>query len=940
MMHVNGALVLRMGLRSFTLSLTASLVALIALQGGAATLLVTNTSASGPGSLRQAILDANATNGLDTIIFQIPGTELHTITPTSTLPTITDPVVIDGTTQFGFSGTPRIEISGAYAESSSDGFRLSAGNSTIRGLAITFFGGVAIDVQAPGGTNVIQGNFIGTDPDGTQSRGNGWSAQGGGMWIRSSGNLIGGPYATNRNLISGNNGAGLWLRNCSNNVVQGNLIGTSISGNTALPNTADGVVLFHATANLVGGTLNGARNLISGNGANGINLGEDSEQNLLQGNYVGTDVSGSVALGNSYDGVLVGTASASNTVGGTDAGVRNVISGNGHFGVDLFEAGTSNLVQGNFIGTDAAGKAALRNQGSGVCLSGSHSNLIGGTVIEARNIISANGLMGIAITNASGNVVAGNFVGTDVTGTNGLGNTLAGIQILSGTANRVGGTSPNTRNLISGNGASGLEFMGSASGNVVQGNYIGTDPTGRWALSNKVDGVHLESGGNTIGGAVGGAGNLISGNLNNGITLLGNYAEGNDIQGNLIGTDLTGTAAIPNWQGGVGISGAPSNTIGGTVPGTGNLISGNGSPNKQGGIYLINAGATGNLIQGNRIGTDLSGRLALGNRYEGVFATNTGPNTIGGAAAGAGNLISANGSRGIFLSPAWGTVIQGNLIGVDATGTNPLGNGTIVLAAAVEMEEGSHDNLVGGAKPAAGNRIAFAPFLRSGVRIRNGATNNAILANAIFSNAELGIDLGYGLEGGWGVTPNVPCNTSGGANMAQNYPVLTQAVSGNGTGIRGTLNSRPNRTYTLQFFANAVCNALGYGEGQTYLGQTTVMTIADCNASFLASLPVSVPPGSRITATATDGANNTSEFSACITVAPVPPLTVSLLPATRQLRLSWTNTPSGFVLKQTGNLSPPVQWTAVSDPPGLTNGQFVVTLPVSTNDCFYALSFE
>jgi hypothetical protein len=220
------------------------------------------------------------------------------------------------------------------------------------------------------------------------------------------------------------------------------------------------------------------------------------------------------------------------------------------------------------------------------------------------------------------------------------------------------------------------------------------------------------------------------------------------------------------------------------------------------------------------------------------------------------------------------------------------------------------------------------------VRIRDGSTNNAILGNAIFSNDGFGIDLGN-----YGVNPNIACDAGSGANMAQNYPVLTQAVSGTGTGVRGTLNSRPNRTFLIQFFANPSCDSLGYGEGRTYLGQKSVVTSNDCNVSFVASLPGSVPTGSVITATATDSANNTSEFSACVPVSSVPTLAVGPA-ANHQVSLAWTNTATGFVLEQTDSLSPPVQWTAVTNSPVLTNGQFIVTLSATVTKRFYLLSFQ
>jgi hypothetical protein len=255
---------------------------------------------------------------------------------------------------------------------------------------------------------------------------------------------------------------------------------------------------------------------------------------------------------------------------------------------------------------------------------------------------------------------------------------------------------------------------------------------------------------------------------------------------------------------------------------------------------------------------------------------------------------------------------------------------------------GACNNTIGGAL-GAGNRLAFTQtYLGSGyagVRVRDGSTNNAILGNAIFSNDGLGIDLGN-----YGVNANISCDTGTGAaaNLGQNYPVITQAVSGNGTGIRGTLNSRPNASFLLQFFANPICGSLlfgGNGQGQIYLGQTSVVAGNDCTASFVAAFSSSVPAGYVITATATEGANNTSEFSACVAVGPVPGLSLSLAPS-HQVALAWTNTATGFVLKQTGSLAPPVHWTTVTNTPVVVNGQFVVTLAVGTTNCFYGLHFE
>ena len=460
-----------------TFSLT-GLMAVIATTTHAATLVVTNTATSGPGSLQQAILDANATNGLDTIIFQIPGSGVHTISPTAALPHITDPVVIDGTTQTGYAGKPLIEISGASA-GASDGLLVTAGNTTIRGLAINRFARAGIHLQAPGGSNVVQGNFIGTDPTGTLDRGNGQGTAWSGVWLdASSGNFVGGLDATNRNVISGNEGSGVYVLNCRSNVIQGNLIGTSVSGTTALGNSTNGISLYNAAYNQIGGAAPAARNIISGNGWNGIGLtGAGTTGNLVQGNYIGTSINGNLALANAAAGVALNSAPG-NTIGGTDAGAGNLLSGNSQVGLNLTGPGAdNNLVQGNLIGTDVSGRSALGNAYSGITILNGNSNLIGGTVATALNVISANKQAGVYIsTNSTGNIVQGNYIGVDATGTNALGNVINGVSIDSAASNMVGGAATGAGNIISANTNYGIEIYNApATANTVQGNYIGTD---------------------------------------------------------------------------------------------------------------------------------------------------------------------------------------------------------------------------------------------------------------------------------------------------------------------------------------------------------------------------------------------------------------------------------------------------------------------------------
>lgn len=901
--------------KGIRIALVALSLLLVRLESKGAILVVSNSNDSVPAiawSLRQALIDSNVTNGLDTIIFQIPGGGVHTIMLSSNLPPVIDPVVIDGTSQPGFAGQPLIELNGSGAGPNA-GLRLLAGNSTVWGLAIKHCGTDGIYVEGVG-TNSIQANVISSN------------AQEGVFINGSSGNVLGGTDPTNRNVFAANGDAGIYVLNASGNVVQGNFIGTTVTGTSRLGNINNGIALYNSSANLIGGTTPGARNVVSGNSGSGIYLfGPFATENVVQGNYIGTDVTGTLAISNLADGVTL-QAARNNTIGGSNAGAGNLISGNSLAGVYLNGA-ANNSVQANFIGPDVSGKVALGNRLAGITLSGAKSNLVGGTITAAQNVISGNKQDGIFITtNSTGNLVQGNFIGVDATGTNALRNLFNGISISSAGSNTVGGILAGARNIISGNAFYGIQiFNPGATANLIQGNYIGPDVTGRFALTNLLSGLRIESSANIIGGTSDGARNLISGNRQDGIYLVGAAAVGNFVQGNFIGTRVGGTNGLGNSRAGIGISGAPGNIIGGTISGAGNLLSANGDA----GIYLIDSGTTGNQIQGNILGSDVTGTLALGNTFEGIYVDGAPSNTIGGAVAGAGNLISANNTRGIWLTNASWNVIQGNLIGTKADGMTGLGN----RFHAVELEAAANNNLIGGTG-GAGNRIGFSQTVYTGVRIRIGSTNSAILGNAIFSNAALGIDLGVA-----GATANDSCDADPGANMLQNFPVLTQAVTGSGMGIRGTLNSRASSTFFLQFFANPACDPSGYGEGQIYLGEKTIVTGSDCTANFVATLSSFVPVGYVVTATATDSANNTSEFSACAQVGSQPTLAIS--PSTNdEVSLTWTNTATGFVLKETESLSPPIQWTTVTNMPAMSNGQFVVTLAIGSGNRFYHLNFE
>jgi len=486
---------------------------------------VTNTNDSGAGSLRQAMLDANGIGGTDTIAFDIPGAGPHTIQPLSALPFITDPIVIDGTTEPDFAGTPIIELDGTSAGSITSGLRIFSGNSTVRGLVINRFGENGILLESAG--NVIHRNYIGTDVTGTVAIGNGLD---GVKLNNASNNTIGGTTAGAGNVISGNHGRGIWIFISSNNTISGNYIGTDSSGTTALGNVEHGIVIGTGSQfNIIGGTTEGERNIISGNGETGVAMWNNgTSHNTISGNYIGTDVTGTVALGNMSDGIWIIDNASSNTVGGTTEGERNIISGNNAGGMAIFGEGTSNnIVIGNYIGTDVTGTTALGNARGITIMLGASSNTIGGATEGARNVISGNGITGLLMMGlgfeTSNNTVSGNFIGTDYTGMTAIPNLFDGIAILLGASNNIiGGTSVGAGNVISGNQFQGINIgLDSANGNIVQGNYIGTDATGEGALGNGTDGVSIFLGAvdNLVGGDEAGAENVIAFNVGAGILL-------------------------------------------------------------------------------------------------------------------------------------------------------------------------------------------------------------------------------------------------------------------------------------------------------------------------------------------------------------------------------------------------------------------------------------
>ena len=435
-------------------------------------------------------------------------------------------------TQEGFTGTPLIELNGAAA-GAVPGLTLGGtGGSTVRGFVINRFTGGGVVVSPNSNGNTISGNWIGVSNTGAAAAAN----IGDGISLHSNGNLVSG------NVISGNQGDGIEIESGrSGNRIIGNYIGLNVAGTGALGNSGVGVNVF-GNANTIGGAGAGEGNVISSNFSGVEVSGTQAIGNLVQGNYIGTDVSGTLDRGNLSDGVRISGGARNNIVGGTTPNDRNVISGNNSDGVEIKDSGTAgNVVQGNLIGTRSDGTLALANGASGVAVTGS-GNTIGGTAGGAGNLISGNTDNGILFSGAgaTANVVLGNTVGLNAVGSL-LGNGVSGVLLTGGAGgNTIGGTAPGARNVLSGNGQDGITGFAS-NGNLIQGNYIGTNAGGTIDLGNAEDGIYFQdSSNNVVGGTSPGAANVLSGNGWTGVTFWATGA-GNVVQGNSVGTDPGGT---------------------------------------------------------------------------------------------------------------------------------------------------------------------------------------------------------------------------------------------------------------------------------------------------------------------------------------------------------------------------------------------------------------
>lgn len=431
-------------------------IAILTGAANAATYVVTNTADSGAGSFRQAILNSNANVGTDTINFNIAGSGVHTIfvQGVNVLPEITDSVTINGTTQPGYAGNPLIEIDGSNTTEQSNGITIKNGNVIIKALVVRDFkyNGIFVrcieNCDSKPASLILTGSRIGTNSDGTADAGNYngieiWSG-----YVASS--QIGGTGANERNVISGNIFCGIQFGGGdqaadTDFLIINNMIGTNLAGTNAIPNDVCGISSYKARLK-IGGDAPPERNVISGNTKYGIGISGwavlNGVSSIIEGNYIGTNAAGTAALGFQNNGISV-SGGGHNRIGGLQPGTGNVVSGNVHTGISF----NADIFPPPGYGSSSYGP--------------------------------------------SDTLVYGNKIGTNAAGTAAVGNGLNGISVI-GNNNSIGlsGVAASS-NIISGNGANGVQVFSvkmmygasgvhltSSKGNKIQLNYIGTNPAG------------------------------------------------------------------------------------------------------------------------------------------------------------------------------------------------------------------------------------------------------------------------------------------------------------------------------------------------------------------------------------------------------------------------------------------------------------------------------
>ena len=754
----------------------------------AATYVVTNTADSGDGSLRAALTSvANSMIGTTSITFNIPtsdagydaATGTWTIRPMSNLPYIVmgRNITIDGTSQTTYAGNtnpsgPEIVIE-AGTTGLSAGIGIIGDYNHVKGLAI---GGFEYGVMLYGSEHsTVSDCYLGVKADGQSATmpntyGLGVSGDIDGVPMFGYDAGVSSHITVSGNVISGNTIAGIAIVGASYVTVTGNKIGCDRTGTYAMPNNQGIYITSAAHDNCIGGENETDRNIISGNTDAAVVMdGMNVRNNVVKGNYIGLAVSGAVPLSNHY-GVIIQAMANSNVVGGNTAGARNVISANSEIGVYI-QSADSNHVCGNYIGIDKSGTFTF--------------------VDERDTSLQANG-----------------------------------VEINSdGRNNVIGGSTEAERNIISGNKVYGCIYYGHCAYNNIAGNYIGTDVTGSVAIPNAtgicVDG---SSNHNTM------ENNLLSGNRSYGLFIVTRETDSNIFRGNYVGCDATGQLALPNDVGLMLAADAKGNYI------ENNIFSGN----RYAGIEVTDYGTDGNIITGNRIGTNAAGTAALPNENGIIVSALVHDLDI------SNNIISSNSQFGVVLTDKADNVhVYNNKIGVGVT-LEPLGNGST----GVLVSGGAHDNTIGG--HGEGNIIAYNDTAAIMLMDSN-TVNNRISQNAIYGNGMAGIDI-YP----WGDNANDEGDTDEGCNHLMNCPQIMSVVRDRNDGhtvVSGAIDCINPQLCEIELFVAYNPSSL-VREGYRYVASVT----PNDNGRWTASVS-GLGAEEVLVATATDSNGNTSEYS-------------------------------------------------------------------------------
>ncbi len=625
----------------------------------------------------------------------------------------------------------------------------------------------------------------------------------------------------------------------SDSVFGNQIVGLAGNGTAATP--------FQATLNFEFQLSN----VISGNAGNGIGV-YGANANRIGMNFIGTDVTGTVDLGNGQNGILVTAGARGNVIGGQATGgndptddvivrppMGNLISGNEANGVLINDLSTLNILSGNFIGTTNSGNAALGNVLDGIAIENADRNEIIGCTLQQNpfvfyNVSSGNGGNGLRITDSDDIIVHANFLGAGANNTVIVPNALNGLLVEGTSTNtQVGGVIP-LGNVISGNTLNGIEVRDQVSGFVSFNTFAGLFAFGV-AAPNGLDGILITStGGNNLLRT-----NVTSGNLGNGIHISGD-AQGVTVDPNMVGLNTIGSEFMPNGRNGLLVDGnAHNNIIGGTrqsiIPQ--NTFSGN----SEAGISF-QGNAHDNTVYNAVIGLNTTQTGILGNTLAGIIlGPGTFGNVIGSSDSQTPNYIGGNGGGGILIDGSNNNLIRNTFIGSSAR--LPIapntGNGIVI-------RNGNQNRIGVNGLP---NTIAFQS--QNGIEIESGSQNR-IINNSIYDNVEKGISI-------------LP-----GANNNQPAPVLTEATFKNSSTIqiRGTLAAAPNGTFLVQIFANPEIPA--HYQGKTLLGTVSVSTNAEGEGSFTAEYPFVPNQGIVYTATAADDQGNSSGFSEDVSLPNIP----------------------------------------------------------------------